>query len=121
MANLRRGEIEARIAGSRHVLCLTLGALAELETAFGVADLQALGERLAQGRLSANDVVKLLGAGLRGGGGAWSDEAVARLSVAGDLPDMVAAVARLLEVSFGDGHAVDGAAGPQDPRLPQDA
>jgi hypothetical protein len=32
-ANRRRGEIEAVIDGERRILCLTLGALAELETA----------------------------------------------------------------------------------------
>jgi len=35
MANRHRGEIEAEIGGVRRRLVLTLGALAELEDAFG--------------------------------------------------------------------------------------
>jgi hypothetical protein len=68
MANRRRGEVEATIAGRNYTLCLTLGSLAELEHAFGVADLSALSERFGQGKLRANDLVRLLGTGLRGGG-----------------------------------------------------
>ncbi|MFX8813193.1 GTA-gp10 family protein, partial [Acinetobacter baumannii] len=45
MANVRRGEIEAVIDGRPRILCLTLGALAELEHAFGVYDLAGLSER----------------------------------------------------------------------------
>ncbi len=39
MPNLHRGEIEAEIGGARRRLVLTLGALAELEAAFGADDL----------------------------------------------------------------------------------
>ena len=53
MTNRRRGEVALELGGQRYTLCLTLGALAELEDAFGVADLAALGERFAAGRLSA--------------------------------------------------------------------
>ena len=42
MANTHRGEIEAEIGGARRTLVLTLGALAELESAFGADDLVAL-------------------------------------------------------------------------------
>ena len=49
----RRGEVALVLGGKRYTLCLTLGALAELEDAFGVADLAALAERFAGGRLSA--------------------------------------------------------------------
>src|SRR4051812_2350455 len=45
MPNLHRGEIEAEIGGTRRRLVLTLGALAELEAAFGADDLTALAER----------------------------------------------------------------------------
>ena len=48
-ANRHRGEIEALIDGERRILCLTLGALAELETAFQADDLTALAERFATG------------------------------------------------------------------------
>ena len=42
MANRHRGEIVADIGGARRRLVLTLGALAELEDAFGTEDLLAL-------------------------------------------------------------------------------
>jgi len=50
MANRHRGEIEADIGGARRRLVLTLGALAELEDAFGAEDLVALAERFGSGR-----------------------------------------------------------------------
>jgi hypothetical protein len=53
MANLHRGEIEAVLDGQPMVLCLTLGALAELEAVFGEEDMLALANRLSSGRLSA--------------------------------------------------------------------
>lgn len=37
--NRRRGEVAARIDGRDYTLCLTLGALAELEDAFAADDL----------------------------------------------------------------------------------
>ena len=51
MANRHRGEIEAEIGGARRTLVLTLGALAELESAFGADDLVALAERFGTGRM----------------------------------------------------------------------
>lgn len=53
MPNKHRGEIEAEIGGARRRLVLTLGALAELEAAFGADDLVALAERFGGGRLRA--------------------------------------------------------------------
>ncbi|CAH1671154.1 gene transfer agent family protein [Chelatococcus asaccharovorans] len=100
-ANRHRGEVEAELDGRRHVLCLTLGALAELETAFGADDLAMLGRRLAEGRLSARDIVRILGAGLRGGGSTLSDDEVASLPVAGNLDTYARCVANLLAAAFG--------------------
>ena len=68
MANARRGEIAACFDGAEYTLCLTLGALAELEQAFGAGDLTQLVERFASGRLSAADLVTIIAAGLRGAG-----------------------------------------------------
>lgn len=61
-----RGEIAAVLAGVERRLCLTLGALAEIETALEVDGLPALIERLKT--LSARDLVVVLAALLRGGG-----------------------------------------------------
>src|SRR6476660_5230816 len=73
MPNPHRGEIAARLDGAPYRLCLTLGALAELEHAFGDTDMLALAERFQAGRLSAREAVRIIAAGLLGatfGGGA---------------------------------------------------
>ena len=121
MANGRRGEIEARIGGRRFTLCLTLGALAELETAFAVEDLQALGRRFGEGRLSARDLVRIIGAGVRGAGGTETDEEIAALPVAEGIEEFVRAAADLLVATFGSGAEGSGAPVPPRPREPQDA
>jgi hypothetical protein len=101
MPNLHRGEIEAEIGGARRPLVLTLGALAELEAAFGADDLTALAERFGSGRLKAHDLVRIIGAGLRGAGEAISDEEVARLSVDGGALGYVRIAGALLAATFG--------------------
>ena len=65
MPNHHRGEIEAEIGGRKRILVLTLGALAELESAFGDGDLVALAERFAQGRMSARDLIRIQYHGIR--------------------------------------------------------
>ena len=62
---------------------LTLGALAELESAFGLDDQIALAERLAGGRLSARDLIRMVAVGLRGAGKAVTDDEVAAMTVDG--------------------------------------
>lgn len=114
MANRRRGEVEAVIAGRRYTLCLTLGSLAELESAFGVDDLGALAARFARGRLASHDLVRLFGAGLRGAGHAISDDELRGWPVAEGLADMARAVADLLDVTFGG--AEEGARNPPPPQ-----
>lgn len=101
MPNLHRGEIEAEIGGARRRLVLTLGALAELEAAFGAEDLTALAERFGSGRLKARDLVRIIGAGLRGAGEAIADDEVARLSVNGGATGYVRIAAELLAATFG--------------------
>jgi len=101
MPNLHRGEIEAEIGGAQHRLVLTLGALAELEAAFGAEDLTALAERFGAGRLKARDLVRIIGAGLRGAGETISDEDVARLTVDGGATGYVRVAAALLAATFG--------------------
>ncbi|WP_339931397.1 GTA-gp10 family protein [uncultured Brevundimonas sp.] len=65
-ANGARGEVVATLAGVERRLCLTLGALAEIETGLGVSGIAALGERMRV--LSARDLLVVLAALLRGGG-----------------------------------------------------
>jgi hypothetical protein len=100
-ANRRRGEVEAMMDGERRILCLTLGALAELETAFAAGDLNGLAERFSAGRLKAADMIRLIGAGLRGGGNLFSDEEVAGMSIDDGLAGCARIVGDLLSATFG--------------------
>jgi hypothetical protein len=102
MANAQRGEIAAEIGGETMTLCLTLGALAELEARLGAGDLVGLADRFADGRISARDLTAILGAGLRGAGHAVTDDDLARMSIEGGLTGAAAIAARLLAVTFGD-------------------
>ena len=101
MANRHRGEIEAEIGGARLRLVLTLGALAELEDAFGADDIVALTERFGAGRLRARDLMRIIGAGLRGAGEAVTDDEVAAMAVDGGAHGYVRVAAELIEATFG--------------------
>lgn len=70
-ANGARGEAVVTLDGRPRRLCLTLGALAELETAFAADGWEALAGRLRT--LSASDLTTVLAALLRGGGEAPGD------------------------------------------------
>lgn len=105
MANRHRGEVDAKFDGRSFTLCLTLGALAELEAAFGDADMLALAQRFGSGRLSANDAIRIIGAGLRGGGHDLDNETVALLTTEGGAAGFVAIVAQVLRATFGAGQA----------------
>ena len=100
-ANRRRGEISAELDGKEYRLCLTLGALAELEGVYAADDLGALVERFSRGRLSALDMIRVIGAGLRGGGNGISDEAVGEMRSANGAAGFAAVVADLLTTTFG--------------------
>ncbi|MGY6660766.1 MAG: GTA-gp10 family protein [Glycocaulis sp.] len=66
MANPQRGEVVLEAGGERHVLCLTLGALAEIEALTGASDMSEIGPKLAS--LSASGMLDLLSILLRAGG-----------------------------------------------------
>jgi hypothetical protein len=101
MVNRHRGEIEATLDGVTHRLVLTLGALAELEDAFGDDDMLALATRFEKGRLSARDCMRVIAAGLRGAGLAVSDTDVGQMRAEGGATGYVDIVARLLSATFG--------------------
>ncbi|WP_243367582.1 gene transfer agent family protein [Microvirga solisilvae] len=101
MANRRRGEVALHLGEKRYTLCLTLGALAELEEAFGVDDLMALAERFGTGRLSSRDLLKLLVVALRGAGQDVGDAEVAGLPLTEGIEPVASAIADLLTVTFG--------------------
>jgi hypothetical protein len=102
MANRHRGEIEANLGGVKRTLVLTLGALAELEDAFGAEDLVALTERFGSGRLKARDLTRIIGAGLRGAGEAVSDNEVAQFAADGGAQGYVRIAAALIAATFGE-------------------
>ena len=102
MANRHRGEIEAEIGGVRRRLVLTLGALAELEDAFGADDLVALTERFGAGRMKARDLTRIIGAGLRGAGESVSDDEVAAMAIDGGAQGYVHVAAALIAATFGE-------------------
>ena len=103
MTNRRRGEIAAVLDGRERTLCLTLGALAELEASFGAEDLVALAGRFETGRLSARDLIRIIGCGLRGAGEAVSDEEVAGLRMDGGAAGFARLAAALIAATFGGG------------------
>jgi len=100
MASPHRGEIEATLDGKTYRLCLTLGALCELEQAFGEDDMLAVAERFEAGRIAAADAIKMIGAGLRGAGYEIDNDTVASMRVDGGAAGVVDIVARLLAVTF---------------------
>lgn len=100
--NRHRGEVSARLDGRDYTLCLTLGALAELEAAFETGDLAALVERFSSGRLSAADMLRIVGAGLRGGGHPFPDDEVAEMQAEGGVAGFARIVVDLLSATFGD-------------------
>jgi len=101
MANKRRGEIDAILDGRSYTLCLTLGALAELEQAFDANDILSLAERFERGRISAGEALKILAAGLKGGGYTLTIDEIAEMRADGGAAGYVRIVAELLAATFG--------------------
>jgi hypothetical protein len=100
MINRYRGETALMVDGEPLPMRLTLGALAELEHAFSVDSLPALGERFAGGKLSARDVTRILAAGLRGAGSSVSEDQIASLAFDGGLNGAIRAAIDLLDATF---------------------
>lgn len=111
MANRHRGEISATLDGTQYTLVLTLGALAELEAAFGADDMVALAARFDGGRLKAQDCVRIIGAGLRGAGYAVQDAEVANMQCDAGAAGFVTIVADLLRATFVNGASAASAEG----------
>lgn len=95
--NGARGEVRHILAGEARRLCLTLGGLAEIETALGVEGLTALADRMR--KLSCSDLLIVLAALLRGGG---EGEAADRVNMLGINPREAAeAVAKAFAAAAG--------------------
>ncbi|PCJ69188.1 MAG: transfer Agent [Rhodobiaceae bacterium] len=101
MANRHRGEVTLKADGESFTLCLTLGALAELEDAYEGRDILALAEHFSSGRLSSADAMNLLGAALGGGGHDVGEIDIARLSFEDGMAGLIRTLAELLKVTFG--------------------
>ncbi len=100
MVNPFAGEVALTLDGQRHIAKLTLGALAELETALETGSLVELEERFENHRFSTRDVLALVVAGLRGGG--WQGTAVdlLRVEIAGGAMEAAKVAAMLLARAF---------------------
>lgn len=94
--NKARGEVLLAINGQERRLCVTLGALAELEAAFDVVSLSDLAERLAQ--LTASDLITVLAALTAGGGEAISTHELAAARI--EPRQAAAAVAEAFRAAF---------------------
>src|SRR5689334_14442074 len=94
--NPARGEVLLTVDGAERRLCVTLGALAELEAAFDAISLAELGERLAQ--LTASDLLIVLSALCAGGGEPMNAAQLANAEI--DAKAAAAAVARAFRAAF---------------------
>lgn len=94
------GEVALTLDAERHVLKLTLGALAELEAGLGADSLVALVERFESGRFTARDVIALLLAGLRGGGWTGGVDALLAAEIEGGPVEATRVAALLLGRAF---------------------
>jgi hypothetical protein len=100
MANPHAGEVALVIDGERHVMRLTLGALAELEAALAAGSLVDLVERFETSAFSSRDVLALIVAGLRGGGWQGRAEDLMQAEIAGGPVGAARAAAELLARAF---------------------
>ena len=100
MANPHAGEVALVIDGQRHVMRLTLGALAELEAALEAGSLVDLVERFETQRFSTRDVLALIVAGLRGGGWSGRSDDLMAAQIEGGPVGATRAAAELLVRAF---------------------
>lgn len=100
MANPYAGEVALVIDGHRHVLKLTLGALAELEAELETGTLVELVARFEEGRFATRDVLVLIVAGLRGGGWQGQTADLVAAEIEGGVVGAARAAAELLARAF---------------------
>lgn len=98
MPNRIRGEVELKASGRSYRLLLTLGALAEIEDAFGLASIDELSAKVKSA--GSTGLVRLVEALMRGGGHAPEPGEVLNLDC--DLATLVAAVGRAFAAGTAD-------------------
>ena len=96
LANKTRGEVALYIDGAPKILCVTLGALAQLEGAFDVPSFAHLGERLQS--LNAHDLLIVLAALLGSEGPSVAELAAAQI----DAKQAACAVGEAFRLAFDD-------------------
>ncbi|GAM98863.1 genetransfer agent (GTA) ORFG10 [alpha proteobacterium U9-1i] len=96
--NAARGETVLDINGAPRRLCVTLGALAELEAAFDVSSLSELGDRLSH--LTPSDLIHVLAALTAGGGAPMSAGELASAQI--DTRAAANAVAEAFQLAFSE-------------------
>jgi tail tube GTA-gp10-like protein len=106
MANRHRGEVTLKANGQTFTLCLTLGALAELEDIYGGADILTIAERFSSGTLAAKDAVNLLKVSMAGGGHKVDDDAIDDMTFDGGMAGLISTLADLLRATFTTGEEV---------------
>ncbi|WP_417245927.1 gene transfer agent family protein [Celeribacter sp.] len=100
MANPFQGEVALTMNGARHVLKLTLGALAELEAGLETDTLVALVKRFEEGKFSSADVLRIVVAGLRGGGWTGGYDDILTAEIAGGPLEAARVGAELIARAF---------------------
>ncbi len=100
MANPFAGEVALTLDGQRMVAKLTLGALAELETALETGSLMELVQRFEGQRFSTRDVLALIVAGLRGGGWQGTAADLLKVQIGGGPMEAARVAATLLAYAF---------------------
>ena len=100
MVNKRRGEVGITLDDKRYTLCLTLGALAELEDAMGLGNIGELADRFASGQVKSGDLITILGAALRAGGADVSDREAAGMQCSEGAAALTKALVDLLRLTF---------------------
>ena len=100
MANPWTGEVAIVIDGVSHDCKLTLGALAELETALGEGSLIDLIRRFEGATFSGADVMAVVVAGLRGGGWTGAAADLITAEIAGGPVGAAKAAALMLARAF---------------------
>lgn len=100
MVNPQRGEVAIRVDGREQVMRLTLGALAELEARLKVTSLLGLAEKFETGGVATAELIALLVAGIRGGGGTVSEDELAGADIEGGAVGAMKAGLMLLSRTF---------------------
>lgn len=100
MANRHRGEVDICLDGKIYPLCLTLGALAELEDRLMLDNIGELAGRFAGGKVRSRDLMIILGTALRAGGADISDEAAASMQCEGGAMGLTRTLVSLISLTF---------------------